>query len=169
MSINMRRMSLNELGADELKRRIEAARILRNIEQVELDGLFDSDGLGKSASRMERGKLPLTRARLDALVRHLRVSEDWFTSPDIDAVLRGDGVEAGHLDDIDRRLSEIEELVRDQHRETRSTLTRLTVREQAMLDQLEGWMRQQRRPSAPAGARPAGDQDRSRKARGRDS
>ena len=37
---------------------------------------------------MERGKLPLTRARLDGLVRHLRVPEAWFTSDDADSLVQ---------------------------------------------------------------------------------
>lgn len=108
MYLNMQRVALNTLGADELKRRIEAARILRGIEQTDLDALFDQDGLGKSASRMERGKLPLTRARLDGLVRHLRVPEDWFTVRDVDSLVFPDGAP----ESTPGRLSEIEQQLR---------------------------------------------------------
>lgn len=87
-----RRMGLSELNTNELKRRIEAARLLRNISQTQLDDLFSADGLGKSAGRLERGALTLNRALLDGLVRHLRVPEQWFTSPDIDPLLLGSDV-----------------------------------------------------------------------------
>lgn len=75
------------LAAEELKRRIEAARILRGIHQTELDRLFDEDGLGKKAGRLERGDLALSRALLDGLIRHLKVPERWFTDPDVDTIV----------------------------------------------------------------------------------
>jgi hypothetical protein len=114
MWANIPPVPLNALGADELKRRIEAARILRGLEQTELDGLFDADGLGKSASRMERGKLPLTRARLDGLIRHLRVPEGWFTEPDVDRLVYP---EAG-ASPLPDRLSAIEDQLRAAQLET---------------------------------------------------
>lgn len=100
-------MGLGELTQDELKRRIEAARILRGIDQAKLDEHFDSDGLGKSAGRLERGDVPLTRARLDSLVRHLRVTSLWFTSRDIDALLLGIGIQDDD-ENLDTRLRRIE-------------------------------------------------------------
>lgn len=70
---------------DVLKQRIDAARTLRGITQVELNKLFDADGLGKhDVGRLERGELPLRRIHLDALVRHLRVPEWWFTADEIE-------------------------------------------------------------------------------------
>jgi len=109
-------VGLSELNADELKTRIEAARALRNIEQIDLDDLFAGDGLGKSAGRLERGKLALTRALLDGLVRHLRVPERWFTTRDIDPLFYGESessrleVElAGMRASMDRMLRTVEE------------------------------------------------------------
>src|SRR3954463_16295734 len=71
-----------------LKRRIHAARLLRDMEQVELDQLFHQDGLGKGeAGRTERGDLPMTRVRREAFARHLRVPEDWFLEEDADVLV----------------------------------------------------------------------------------
>ena len=107
---------LTPLGRDELKRRIEAARILRGISQERLDALFHADGLGKSAGRLERGdkRLTLNRALLDGLVRHLRVPEAWFTSEDVDALVYRDG----SPDTVPDRLSAIEEQLRLARAET---------------------------------------------------
>lgn len=84
------RRTFGELSVPQLKQRIEAARLLRNLKQTDLGMLFAEDGLNKQeAGRLERGELPLTRVRLDALVRHLRVPEAWFTSEDIALSISG--------------------------------------------------------------------------------
>lgn len=75
------------LSQQVLKQRIEAARTLRGITQTALDGLFDADGLGKSAGRIERGALEMQRAHRDAFCRHLKVPARWFNSPDVDEIV----------------------------------------------------------------------------------
>lgn len=86
------------LSTDETKRRIEAARILRDLSQVELDRLGHEDGLGKQElSRLERGELPLTRVRREVLIRILRVPEHWLTEEDTDVVV---GVRPSSRDDL---------------------------------------------------------------------
>lgn len=94
------------LSQDELKHRIEAARILRDISQVELERLFHADGLGKGdAGRVERGELPMDKVRRDAFCRHLRVPERWFLAEDVDEIV---GMKPGQLtpDEI-RRAAEL--------------------------------------------------------------
>ncbi len=67
---------------------MEAARILRGIDQRQLGELFAADGLGKSdPGRIERGQIPLDNARLAAACRHLRVPESWFTAESVDDVV----------------------------------------------------------------------------------
>ena len=76
------------LPAEEIKRRVEAARILRGLSQKQLAELVHADGLGKhDVGRLERGDLPLTRALRDALIRHLRVPDRWFSDPDVDVIV----------------------------------------------------------------------------------
>jgi transcriptional regulator with XRE-family HTH domain len=76
---------IQRLDQPTLKQRIEAARILRGVSQATLNGLFEKDGLDKTeAGRIERGKVDLTRAALEAFCRHLRVPQRWFTEPDVD-------------------------------------------------------------------------------------
>lgn len=76
------------LEADEIKRRMEAARILRGIGQSDLGLLFEEDGLGKSdPGRIERGQMPLDRARREAACRHLGVPERWFTAETVDEIV----------------------------------------------------------------------------------
>jgi transcriptional regulator with XRE-family HTH domain len=73
---------------EDTKRRIEAARILRDLSQRDMDEAGHADGLGRQElSRVERGRLPLTRVRRDALVRILRVPERWFLEEDVDDVV----------------------------------------------------------------------------------
>lgn len=110
-------MKLTALGREELGRRIRAARILRNLEQRDLDDLFEQDGVGRSAGFLERGapRAPLTRARLDSLVRHLHVPEAWFAVEDIDEVIwAGDDPDRQRLDLalLRRDLAEILSAVR---------------------------------------------------------
>lgn len=81
-------MANQPLPADEIKRRIHAARVLRQLEQADLDRMFHEDGLGKGeAGRTERGDLPLTRVRREAFCRHLGVPERWFLADDVDEVV----------------------------------------------------------------------------------
>lgn len=118
----IRRVStgLTDLSRVELRRRIVAARTLRGVSQEELDALFDGDGLGKSAGRLERGdrRLTLNRALLDGLVRHLRVPEIWFTSKDVDAlVYRGGTADGERLAAIQEQLGELTRRVQTLDRE----------------------------------------------------
>lgn len=104
-------MTPDRLDAAEIKRRIEAARILRGIGQAELDRLFHEDGLGKGeAGRTERGDLPMTRVRREAFSRHLGVPERWFTAASIDEIVGLRDREPG--DSIEERLERIELIVR---------------------------------------------------------
>lgn len=81
-------MALTELDAEQLGRRIKAARLLRNIDQAQLAEGFVADGLDRhELGKLERGKFPLTRVRLDTLCRHLQVPERWFTSANTDLVV----------------------------------------------------------------------------------
>lgn len=111
-------LNLTRLSSDELGRRIRAARILRNLEQRDLDDLFEQDGVGRSAGFLERGspRAPLNRARLDCLVRHLRVPEAWFVERDIDEIIWGsqDHQTSQHLEmvAIRRDLAQILDIVR---------------------------------------------------------
>jgi transcriptional regulator with XRE-family HTH domain len=69
---------------------MRAARELRNVTQSALADLVVEDGLDRhELGKLERGdeKFPLVRTRLDALVRHLRVPERWFTSVDTDLIV----------------------------------------------------------------------------------
>jgi hypothetical protein len=74
------------LKADEIKRRIEAARLLRNISQKELDALGRADGFGAvEMGRVERGELEFRPGKhLDPLCRYLRVPRWWFTAETLD-------------------------------------------------------------------------------------
>jgi hypothetical protein len=102
--IRLTRKPLTPLSAEELGRRIRAARILRNLEQKDLDDLFEDDGVGRSAGFLERGspRAPLTRARLDSLVRHLRVPETWFTAENVDDIVGGQHPGSG---DVGREIA----------------------------------------------------------------
>ena len=77
------------LEAEELKRRIEAARTLRGLKQTELAALLAEDGLGKSdLGRIERGDMTMQRIHRDAIARHLGVPDEWLTEPDVDTIVR---------------------------------------------------------------------------------
>lgn len=105
------------LDKTELKRRLEAARTLRGLRQVDLAEMLIRDGFGKhDVGRLERGQLDLQRKWIDALCRHLRVPERWLTDPDLDAVLGyteeeepsdSEGAAAGVTDDQLRRAAEL--------------------------------------------------------------
>lgn len=96
------------LPADEIKRRVDAARTLRGMTQTQLAELVHADGLGKhDIGRLERGDIPLTRVLRDALCRHLGVPEEWFTEPSVDRLvarpMRAEDVRA-HLERIEAGL-----------------------------------------------------------------
>lgn len=72
----------------EAKRRIEAARILRGMTQVEMDRRGAELGLAKQElGRTERGKLPFTAARAMVLCRVLGVPPRWFQEDDVDVLV----------------------------------------------------------------------------------
>jgi transcriptional regulator with XRE-family HTH domain len=74
------------LKPDEIKRRIEGARILRNISQKEFDRLGHDQGYGRGEmSRVERGDIEYRPGKhLDVLCRILRVPRWWFTADELD-------------------------------------------------------------------------------------
>ena len=89
------------LETEELKRRIEAARILRGLSQAELAERLHADGLGKyDLGRIERGTMPMRRVHRDAIARHLGIPDYWLTEPDVDIVvgLRPTDRPPGHAD-----------------------------------------------------------------------
>ena len=76
------------MDPDKLKRRIHAARVLRGVNQQELNALFAADGLDQEdAGKVERGSLPMQKVHLDAFVRHLGVPERWFTADNVDDIV----------------------------------------------------------------------------------
>lgn len=76
------------MDQEEAQRRITAARILRGLEQRDLDRLGHEYGLGKQElGRTERGTLPITRVRREVLARILGVPERWFTEDDVDVIV----------------------------------------------------------------------------------
>lgn len=97
------------LDAEEINRRIVAARTLRNLSQRDLDALGERDGLGRQElSRVERGELPLSRVRRETLTRLLDVPADWFTAEPFDDVLARD---PSQLDRIEQTLTQMLELL----------------------------------------------------------
>lgn len=87
------------LEAEELTRRIKAARLLRGIEQTELAEKLTADGLGKhDLGRIERGDMTMQRVHRDAIARHLGVPERWLTDPDVDLIVGLRDPAAGDLD-----------------------------------------------------------------------
>lgn len=74
------------LKPDEIKRRIQGARILRDMDQKELDRLGVEEGYGKGEmSRVERGEIEYRAGKhLDVLCRILRVPRWWFTVDELD-------------------------------------------------------------------------------------
>lgn len=101
--------------AETIKRRIEAARILRGISQAELNRRLAADGLGtQEAGRVERGELPLSAVRRWAMTRALGVPERWFLEPDVDVVvgLRSPPAEEALKQAFDRLAPELLEAAR---------------------------------------------------------
>lgn len=76
------------LEIDEIKRRIHAARILRQWNQLELQKALAKDGLGsREFGRIERGELTLTKIRRQAIASALRVPETWFLAETVDEIV----------------------------------------------------------------------------------
>lgn len=76
------------MDPEEVKRRIEAARTLRGISQVQMDQLGHAEGLDKQElGRLERGRLPMSNVRCDVLCRVLKVPRRWFEDDDLDVVV----------------------------------------------------------------------------------
>lgn len=104
------------LEPQELKRRIDAARRLRGLRQIDLAELLEADGHGKTdVGRLERGELRFSPSLRRSLAYHLGVSEGWFTAVNVDDVL-GRGGDAGddlatreQLDEVTSRLAGLEE------------------------------------------------------------
>jgi hypothetical protein len=73
------------LKRDEIKRRIEGARILRGISQAKLNELGAADGFGREEmGRVERGELDFRPGKhLDPLCRYLMVPRWWFTADEL--------------------------------------------------------------------------------------
>lgn len=99
------------LDADEIARRVRAARALAGLEQAELGRLMNADGYGVTdPGRLERPHAPdkkpppLTPGRIASLAVHTGVPESWFTEPDIRRLFAV-GVIAG--DDPDEFAAEV--------------------------------------------------------------
>lgn len=76
------------LSTDELQRRLDAARTLRDLKQTELAALMHDDGIPKyDLGKIERGEKALRRMHIDSITRHLRIPEYWLTDPDVDVVV----------------------------------------------------------------------------------
>jgi transcriptional regulator with XRE-family HTH domain len=126
--------------ADEIKRRMVAARTLRQLTQDDLDTLGADYGLDKQElSRLERGELPLTRVRRDALARLLHVSERWFRDEDVNPLLNPPGQAVGGEEIARRALAQLMErlVVLDELRDRLAALeagTEQTARDQAAHD-----------------------------------
>lgn len=81
---------LSAIDPAQIAARIKAARELRGMSQDQLGQRFDDDGLNKTdPGRIERmdPNVPFRRAHLDAMCRHLRVPERWFTAADVDEIV----------------------------------------------------------------------------------
>lgn len=132
------------LSVEELKRRIDAARTIRGLRQVDLAELLEADGHGKhDVGRLERGDLPLTRALRRSLAEHLKVPERWFTDPDLDLTaedpdldLTAEDADVGGTDLIAEefrdQLRDILDLLREAHSE-RQAIRRLLARQEKIL------------------------------------
>lgn len=70
---------------EEMRRRIVAARVLRGLDQRELQRRLADAGLGRQElGRLERGEFTMTRVRRLALCDVLNVPEEWFTAETVD-------------------------------------------------------------------------------------
>lgn len=100
------------MDSEDVKRRIEAGRILRGIDQVAMDRLGHAEGLGKQElGRLERGKLPFTRVHRDVLCRVLRLPAWWFTAETISFSVDPPALEGDRLVHIEERLGNLEDMV----------------------------------------------------------
>lgn len=93
------------LDADEIKRRIAAARTLRNLSQAALNQMGDEYGLGRQElGRVERGELGFRTMHGDAYTRLLRLPRNWFSAGSIDELLYQDPTQ---LDRMEAKLDAI--------------------------------------------------------------
>lgn len=100
-------MPISRLPREEIARRIKAARELRNISQIGLAALMEADGLNKhDLGQIEREKRTMQLVHQEALVRHLKVPERWFTSENVDEIVGYENV-AGELASIRADLDEL--------------------------------------------------------------
>jgi transcriptional regulator with XRE-family HTH domain len=112
------------LPQEELKRRIAALRKLRGMSQVELGALVEEEGWGKlDVGRIERGDVPMTPGRLDAIARHLGVAREWLTEPDLDVLLGHPG--APSQEAIERIDSTLRQLMRNSGEKLQATSERV--------------------------------------------
>jgi transcriptional regulator with XRE-family HTH domain len=102
------------LPPDELKRRIDAFRTLKGLRQVDLAELLVADGFGKQdVGRLERGDVPLTRARRRSLAEHLGVPERWLVDEELDLSEYHGEEDTG---DLEARLAGIQRAIMDRSR-----------------------------------------------------
>jgi len=129
---------LSAIDPAQIAARIKAARELRGMSQDELGELFDHDGLNKTdPGRIERmdARVPFRRAHLDALCRHLRVPERWFTAADVDEIVGyGTPAQSDQLTELaqgqeklERQMAELVGLLTDGP-EARASLTDSVLR-----------------------------------------
>jgi len=80
---------------EELRRRLRAARALRDLTMVQLAALIPSEArLGERTLRkLENGETQLTPPILRELAARLSLPYAWFTVPDLAAAIRGEGLE----------------------------------------------------------------------------
>jgi transcriptional regulator with XRE-family HTH domain len=153
-------LDLSSLDPAQISARIKAARELRGISQTQLGAFFEEDGLNKSdPGRIERmsASVPFRRAHLDALCRHLRVPERWFTEENVDAIVGYGGAEealdqlallAGRQEALQQQMAEVIGLLTDKP-EAKASLadTIAQVLEEAMTQRArEVGLRGKRRP-----------------------
>jgi transcriptional regulator with XRE-family HTH domain len=122
------------LSTAELKRRIEAARILRGLDQVDLGRLLHEEGFGKhDAGRLERGAIHLTRAHRRALAMILEVPESWFTD---EHVVIPEPADAAIAEKLDQLLAERESLLAEIAEQNA-----LLDRQSLILERIEAYVR----------------------------
>lgn len=93
------------------------------MSQVELGALVEEEGWGKhDVGRIERGDVPMTPGRLDAIARHLGVAREWLTEPDLDVLLGHPG--APSQEAIERIDSTLRQLMRNSGEKLQATYER---------------------------------------------
>lgn len=102
----------------EAKRRLTAARILRDMTQEEMSRRGHEMGLDKQElGRAERGTIPFTEARQMVACKVLDAPATWFTEPDVDRLLwppatAEGGLSRERLAMLDQALPQLAEDVR---------------------------------------------------------